>query len=464
MISKIKKIADYLFEPFLLSFIYYGFHFNKTGSFQLTELYTYFLAVFVFVWLSISTYLFDKNTRSFTSPFIAVVYQYFFSLFTLTLICSVTGFSDISRLFLLLVVSGAAALKLVFIVLRKYDRINLWEFSLLEKMERPSFPRLIASMSLLTVSFAAVQYLMPGLNDFVYKSHEPTLILLVAAWLFSSLLTNKFFPQTGRNIYYKVAPFLKSSVLMLFLLGAVFYLLRLEGTILKQDLFATALLFSSVESIFALLYFNTSKAVSEPVLTDKESHFSQSDLPLQANSNQDNSRTFLAHVRKIKYENLEDKIYDELNQVLAGHSISIGKFRILFDRADSNLRLIKPDSLGCIFNYSPVNDSRVINKSFSSSYEALVDHGFLIGMYTPQENDRRELERRMPRSVFVVYYPLHFVFKRLVPKLPYLSRLYNFVTSGKNRLISRAELLGRLAYAGFSVKNEIPINGKVLFI
>ena len=227
--------TNIIFETLMLLIVYVVFSLIKSGSIQTTELYTYFGAVYVIIWLIITAYLFNKqNHRSFTSLFIAVVYQFFLSLFTLTLICSMTGFSDISRLFLLQVLSGATALKLLFIVFRNYDRINQWEFALLEKVGRPSFPRLIASLVLLSSSFTAVQYFMTDHNEFIYKSHELTLVLLVSAWLVSSLLTNKFSPQPARNIYYKVAPFLKSSVLMVLLLGAGFYLLRLDNTIRNQ--------------------------------------------------------------------------------------------------------------------------------------------------------------------------------------------------------------------------------------
>jgi len=362
------------------------------------------------------------------------------------------------------VVSGSTAFKFVFILLRKNDSLNLWEFVPMEKMERPSFPRFITSLAFLALSFAIAQYFLLGRNNFIYKNHELSLVLLTSAWLVSSLLTNKFFPQTGRNIYYKIAPFVKSSVLMLFLLGAVYYLLRLENSVLKTDLFITAILFCSVESILALLYFNSSRAASEPVLTERESHFNQSNLSMPKGGSEDYSGTFLSHVKRISYDNLESRIYDELSKALEDESVQVGKFRIFFDRTDGNLRLLEPSSLNCVFNYCPINDFRVINKSLRASYKALVGHGYLIGLYTPQENDRHDLERKMPRSIFVIYYPLHYIFKRLLPKLPYLSRLYDFITSGRNRLISRAEFLGRLAYAGFGVKNEIPVNGKVLFI
>jgi len=115
-------------------------------------------------------------------------------------------------------------------------------------------------------------------------------------------------------------------------------------------------------------------------------------------------------------------------------------------------------------NYCPVNDIYRVNDYFAACYNVITPLGYLIGFYIPQEHDRHELERKMPKSVFALYYPAHFIMKRVMPILPYFGRVYDIITGSKNRLISRAELLGRLAYAGFSVKYEQSINGKVLFM
>jgi lipopolysaccharide/colanic/teichoic acid biosynthesis glycosyltransferase len=53
-----------------------------------------------------------------------------------------------------------------------------------------------------------------------------------------------------------------------------------------------------------------------------------------------------------------------------------------------------------------------------------------------------------------MYYIAFFLYKRVLPKLFMTSRLYFDITEGKDRVLSKAEVLGRLCYCGFSIVAE----------
>ena len=57
------------------------------------------------------------------------------------------------------------------------------------------------------------------------------------------------------------------------------------------------------------------------------------------------------------------------------------------------------------------------------------------------------------------YFGFEFIFKRVFPKLPYLKKIYFHVTKGKNRLLSKAEALGRLVSCGFDIIDYKEIDG-----
>jgi lipopolysaccharide/colanic/teichoic acid biosynthesis glycosyltransferase len=56
-----------------------------------------------------------------------------------------------------------------------------------------------------------------------------------------------------------------------------------------------------------------------------------------------------------------------------------------------------------------------------------------------------------------------FIFLRLFPKVPVLKQLYFSVTGGKGRLLSKAEMLGRLVCCGFEIVSHESINGITWF-
>ncbi len=53
---------------------------------------------------------------------------------------------------------------------------------------------------------------------------------------------------------------------------------------------------------------------------------------------------------------------------------------------------------------------------------------------------------------------------RIIPKLPPFNRIYFFLTRGENRVMSTAEVLGRLCYCGFQVLATQDVDGEVYFL
>jgi lipopolysaccharide/colanic/teichoic acid biosynthesis glycosyltransferase len=59
---------------------------------------------------------------------------------------------------------------------------------------------------------------------------------------------------------------------------------------------------------------------------------------------------------------------------------------------------------------------------------------------------------------------MDFVLRRILPKLPVFKKVYFFMTRGKNRVISKAETLGRLSFCGFRVVATKEIDNSLYFI
>jgi lipopolysaccharide/colanic/teichoic acid biosynthesis glycosyltransferase len=58
---------------------------------------------------------------------------------------------------------------------------------------------------------------------------------------------------------------------------------------------------------------------------------------------------------------------------------------------------------------------------------------------------------------------MEFIFLRVFPKVYILKKLYFFITRGRNRLLSKGEILGRLVSCGFEITEHISINGLLYF-
>ncbi len=101
------------------------------------------------------------------------------------------------------------------------------------------------------------------------------------------------------------------------------------------------------------------------------------------------------------------------------------------------------EKYGIIMSTS-LNNCLDINLILSKLYNGIVGDGYLIVKYKPQPT----ASIKKIKSVF------DFIFKRILPKIPYLNLLYNPLFNRKNKSLSKAEAWGRLMYCGFDVQHE----------
>ncbi len=117
------------------------------------------------------------------------------------------------------------------------------------------------------------------------------------------------------------------------------------------------------------------------------------------------------------------------------------------------------NEINTVINLSKVNDIRFINKFFEAINTRL-DHGgvFICCFETFSARRHRKKIGRIP-VIRNIYFVFEFIFLRVFPKLPLLKKVYFLLTRGRNRLLSKAETLGRLASCGFEIMDYSSFNG-----
>tara|TARA_B100001559_G_C16382880_1_gene567420 strand:- start:63 stop:905 length:843 start_codon:yes stop_codon:yes gene_type:complete len=94
----------------------------------------------------------------------------------------------------------------------------------------------------------------------------------------------------------------------------------------------------------------------------------------------------------------------------------------------------------------------------------LKNGGVFVGSFTPLDTEYNIVRKKMPKFMFVIIMPIHFIIYRIFPKIPIINKFYFFLTNGKRKYISKAEVFGRLKYFGFSITNYLMINNVIYFI
>jgi len=119
-----------------------------------------------------------------------------------------------------------------------------------------------------------------------------------------------------------------------------------------------------------------------------------------------------------------------------------------------NVRLYAPHRLGHLVNLARLNDIRHINKFLETVNERLEQEGLLIGVFESKEQRKARIFRKYPAVfAFLFYYLVDFSWKRILPKIPLLHKLYYGLTRGHNRVLTLPEVLGRLISCGFRIRD-----------
>ncbi len=109
-----------------------------------------------------------------------------------------------------------------------------------------------------------------------------------------------------------------------------------------------------------------------------------------------------------------------------------------------------------IISDCPVHDFRHINTFFNQCNYALPVGGLLTVHFTPSAALRNTIYDRYPKVINHIAYFIHYLWKRVCPKLCKLTRkIYFLFSDGKGRALPRTEVMGRLYRAGFRIVEEI---------
>jgi len=116
-----------------------------------------------------------------------------------------------------------------------------------------------------------------------------------------------------------------------------------------------------------------------------------------------------------------------------------------------------------ITNLKPANDYRRINKLFEAVNAKLEVGGTFIGSAETYSLRKRRILKKYPAGLNWIMYTFDFFVKRVSPKVWGLKKIYFFLTAGRNRVLSKAETLGRLYSCGFEVVSEDYFDNKLWF-
>lgn len=253
--------------------------------------------------------------------------------------------------------------------------------------------------------------------------------------------------------------FLKSLKNYFFTLFIVFSTSSTAIYFLKLDEYSrfmvlgTVLIFASLELIWLSIYYAFVESAIIRDFTEIEQEQTRAEtLP-------DISAGVKAIDEDTIIKNIEEIIAEETSPVVLNFlksNIEINSLKTSVHSTTTRFNILKlPDSYyNAIINLSRINDIKRINKFFESVNSKLNNGGLFVCCVETYTQRKRKILKKYPPLVNYFVYTLDFVFKRIAPKMPLTKKIYFWITKGNDRVLSKAETLGRLYSCGFEIVDE----------
>ena len=325
-------------------------------------------------------------------------------------------------------------------------------------------PLLWFDLLLVGISYIIVLALKSFSRTYFSQKYLIGLGVFVAVWFTVSAISRKFSPKDppsdSVSLYIIIVNVIIFGIIAILMFGA------------RSLAYSRLIIFGTIgmTTLFEIIAYNIYNLISEPnengerVLKRKNSNILSAEEERELALLNIRAREATLSASQLKDDIIEecgDKAYEFINR-----HIDLSDPRNLLVSTTTRFNILhQPENyLKSIINLRRTNDIRYINKFFEAVNSRLPNGGLYLGCAETKELRKKRILGKYPPVLNWVYYTMDFVIKRIFPKFRITRKLYFLLTRGENRVMTRAEILGRLYSCGFEIKEEGIVNGKFLFL
>ena len=446
-------------------------HFIKYKILSIDVLYIKLLVFCNILWLFVSLWYpskfkIRKNSRNVI--YSRIGYSALYMLFLNVLFVVLRGYTEYSRLHVIGTFLLLFLFEIVFVELLALFNKDIFvqkENKVVHHDKDFSFWLSFVDSILLIVSFFLALYIKRGslsCNNYTCL----ILLLLIGIWFIAARWTQKFHTHHHINIYYAYSPFIKAAAIMAASFAVLIFAFKLFNYS-RFLVFAPIVLLLVLEAPLSFFYFLKRLKLRQDMdiesIDDVKKLLAQEALDIPKNGNSVAKNPAIDNLKRkyLKdYPGLVDFIASNIDLL----KIEQKDCTIFNTHTVYNIEYIENSSLSLFGNLHVVNDFKRINKYFLQVHKALQNGGYFVGCKNRFECISDDIYKKYPKFMAKIIYVICFIVKRIFPKTPVLKQIYFLFSNGKNRVLSKAELLGRLFFCGFKVVAVKNIDKKLYYI
>ncbi|MDY0286448.1 MAG: hypothetical protein EOL88_04275 [Bacteroidia bacterium] len=336
-------------------------------------------------------------------------------------------------------------------------------------MKKQAILHFCIDILIVTGSFLFIIWLFPATRRFYLPAYQYPFLAFLLMWMLSSLLFGKYRTMAERGVIKMLDIILRAnSTILAVIVSMIYFFNRFSYS--RKIVFGTFILASILEIIYAyVIHFNrkqskeTDLLTSIPVLSSVIDYTHKEPLELPERKPVSESQQVHQLLEK-RYLKSIPGLYPWIEKSLPLHSICKDDTVVLYSHHIYNIAFYESETLEFFINLYEVNDLRHVNNYFRRVWHNLKPGGYYLVCAKTNDVVKQQMKNKLPPGISGIAYLFHFLFHRVMPKIPGFSQLYFGITKGKNRAFSFTEILGRLYYAGFSSVAHAVIGDKQYYL
>ena len=317
---------------------------------------------------------------------------------------------------------------------------------------------LLADIVILTISFLALVWTKPASLRNYLPSHTPFFVGLALIWIVVSLVNGKMHRGKIINFTTLFSRVLTSNIIAVSITALIMYSTR-SYDYSRTIVLGTAILATFLELLFGSVYMAYKKAVVQDYEDyDKYKAYKQpSEYELVRGVNGNGVKKDIeSQVNPGIALAIEKEVGAEIALTILKMTCSnfTDRTAVLSTTTIFNINSLVKEEYDYIINLHKLNDIKKTDSFLDAVNRKLSMKGFFFCCVETKNQRKQRLLKKYPPILNYIYYSFDFIIKRILPKLKFTRGLYFFLTRGENAVLSRAEALGRLSRAGFSIRQE----------
>jgi hypothetical protein len=301
---------------------------------------------------------------------------------------------------------------------------------------KPYWRYVIVDAIALLVSVCAVLAWFPLSTQVPFQKYSVFVLIFAAMWLLFSYGCHRYIPVKYMKMGKDILRLAAASVLLFG--GMSGYMMLMEGRNFSVWVLLTLWLVMLCASLIILIFKHAYRYAldADEVVLETPKRATQGVLNDPVFIGQEEKRSLRESILEFAPENALRYVEKSVD-LYSSNTFTLRSSELY------NIQKLPNFRYDVLVNFMPLNHIRGVNKLFTTVNDKLPDNGIWVCCYEPQSVTKRNILSRYPVVFGWLYYVAFFCYKRVLPKLFMTSRLYFDITEGKNRVLSKAEVLGR---------------------